>query len=152
MSKFKMKRRTKFILITVLTLGIAGGVAAKYMHGGPEAHAARIISYAQDELNLDANQTQALTELKDTMFDMGRDLKSSRDNNVQTALSLLSEPQMDQSKALAVVQQRTSVMNERAVDLIASIANFTDKLSPVQKQQLLDKANHKVEHWRNHDH
>ena len=153
MSNHKMKRRTKIILVSVLTLGIVGGVAAKYMHGGPEAHAERFISHAQEELNLDAKQTQALTELKDELFTIGKDIKSSRTENAEQVVEMLTAPTLDQAKAVQMVRDRTETMNQRAEQLIAAIATFTDQLTPVQKQQLADKANSKMERWdRHHNH
>ena len=147
MAQHKMKRRTKIILASVATVAIIGGFTAKWMHGGPEARAAHVISHIEDEFNLDSSQVQALTDLKVQLFDIGSEIKSSRNENFQAALDLLSQPELDQAQALALIEAKTSTVNDKAPEMIAAIANFTDQLTPVQKQQMLEKANKRLERW-----
>jgi hypothetical protein len=61
---------------------------------------------------------------------------------------LLQDPNFDQARALELVQLKTQVINDKAPQVIASLAVFLDSLNAGQKQQLQDFIQHHRSHHR----
>ena len=61
---------------------------------------------------------------------------------------MLAAPVLDQARALEMVREKTSMVNEKAPEVIASLAVFLDSLQPEQKQELQEFIEHHREHHR----
>ena len=59
---------------------------------------------------------------------------------------LLAEPTLDQSKALEMIRQTTQMINDKAPETIASLANFLDSLDADQKAELRGFVEQKMKH------
>jgi hypothetical protein len=63
----------------------------------------------------------------------------------------LSQPTLDQAKALQMVQQKTQMINDKAPQIIASIAGFLDSLDSEQKKELREHLGERMSrHHQNH--
>ena len=82
-----------------------------------------------------------------TLLEIIQDVRSNRNEHREMVQQLLSEPTMDQVKVLQMVQQKTQVINDRAPQLIASLAGFLDSLDSEQKKELRE---HMGEHMSRH--
>lgn len=150
-----MKKSTKIIAVTVLTLGVTSGVLAYGAHKSwnmsPEKKAEYVTEKITENLELDVIQQENLRALSVTLLDLLEDVRSSRNEHREMVLQLLSESTMDQAKVLQMVQQTTQMINDRAPQIIASIAGFLDSLDSEQKKELRE---HMGEHmdWHQERH
>jgi len=146
-----MKKSTKIIAVTVLALGVTSGVMAYGAHSAwktsPEEKAEYLTEKITDNLELDVIQQQNLKALSVTLLEVFQDVRSNRNEHREMVQQLLSEPTMDQIKVLQMVQQKTQLINDRAPQLIASLAGFLDSLDSEQKKELRE---HMGEHMSRH--
>ena len=78
-----MKKSIKIITVTVLTLGVAGGVAAyKGDHRGWH-RGEHLISHVRDELDLTPEQTEALQAIRDQIWDIRQSVKQDHESKTQ---------------------------------------------------------------------
>ena len=135
-----MKRMTKILIASALTIGVVGGASAygKKKFAGPEMRASFAVSYISDELELDATQEQALNALKDQVLVSGTLVKSQMENTHEDVKSLIAAESFDQAKALSLVTDKTSVVNSVAPEIITAAAGFFDTLSAEQKNDILE--------------
>ena len=135
-----MKKSTKIIAVTVLALGVTTGVFAYGAHSGwkmsPEKKAEYMTDMITENLELSRLQQENLKALSVTVLDMMNDVRSNRGEHMELVQQFLSEPTMDQARALQMIQQKTQMINDKAPQVIASIAGFLDSLDSEQKQEL----------------
>ncbi len=145
-----MKKSTKVIAIAVVALGVTTTVFAfGAQHGwrmSPEDKAEFMTGKISEKLELDATQQQNLQVLSATILDIMSDLRSGRGEHMETVQQLLSEPTLDQVKALEMIRQKTETVNAKAPEVIASIAGFLDSLDSEQKQQLREHMKNRMHH------
>ena len=150
-----MKKSTKIIAITVLTLGVTTGVFAYGAHHAwkmsPEKKAEYVTEKMTENLELNAMQQDNLKLLSATVLEMMSDVRSGRTEHMELMQQFLSDPTMDQARALQMIQQKTQMINDRAPQMIASIAGFLDSLDSEQKKELREHMNeHMDRHHEDH--
>lgn len=135
-----MKRSTKIITATVLTLGVAGGATAfgKHSFGSPEKRATHMVNYISDELSLDATQEQNLVALKDQLL-IAKDVMEERWGNTRDEVdALLAADSFDQAQALEMLTARTQAIDTIAPETIAALGQFLDGLNAEQKAEVVE--------------
>ena len=146
-----MKKSTKIIALTVLTLGVTSGVFAYGAHSSwkmsPEKKAEYVTDMITENLELNVMQQENLKALSVTVLDIMQEVRTNRGEHKELVQQLLSDPTMDQVKALQVVQQKTQMINDKAPKVIASIAGFLDSLDGEQKRELRE---HMGRHHQHH--
>ena len=65
-----------------------------------------------------------------------KEVRSNRVDHMDIVQGMISEPTLDQSKVLEMIRQKTDMINQKAPNVVASIAEFLDSLNAEQKQQL----------------
>jgi hypothetical protein len=149
-----MKKSTKIIALTLLTLGVTSGVFAYGAHNAwkmsPEKKAEYMTDKITENLELNTIQQENLKMLSDTVLEMMNDAGSNRGEHMELVQQFLSEPTMDQAKALQMVQQKTQMINDRAPQVIASIAGFLDSLDNEQKKELREHMGEHMNHRHEH--
>jgi hypothetical protein len=150
-----MKNSTKIIAVTVLTLGVASGVFAYGAHGGwkmsPEKKAEYMTDMITENLELNTMQQENLKALSVTVLETMHDVRSGRVEHMELMQQFLSQPTLDQAKALQMVQQKTQMINDKAPQIIASIAGFLDSLDSEQKKELREHLGERMSrHHQNH--
>ena len=145
-----MKKSSKIIGATVLVLAVSTSVFAFGEHKSWRMSPADKIDYIKNKmankLELTDIQKINLSTLADEIIEVSTDIKTHKKNHKQTVLTLLSEPTLDQAKVLESIRQKTTAINERAPQLVASIAGFLDSLDLQQKEQLAAFVEHKMSH------
>jgi Spy/CpxP family protein refolding chaperone len=145
-----MKKSTKIIAIAVVALGVTSTVFAFGAHKGwrmsPEDRAEFMTGKITEKLELNATQQQNLQVLSATILDIMSDVRSGRAEHMETVQQLLSEPTLDQAKALEMIRLKTEMVNAKAPEVVASIAGFLDSLDDEQKQQLREHMNNRMHH------
>ena len=151
-----MKKSTKIIAAILLIAGTSSAVFAFSKHDhwkmSPQEKAEFVSQRVTEKLDLDAQQQQRFAELAATVIDIITDAKVGKDENIAEIRQLLSEPSFNQARALEMVQQKTSMINDMAPTVIASLGSFLDTLNSEQKQELQLFMEHHGRHHRNgHD-
>jgi len=145
-----MKKSTKIIAIVLVTLGVTSTVFAFGSHHGwrmsPEDKAEFMTGKITEKLELNAVQQQNLQVLSVTILNIMSDVRSGRVEHMDTVQQMLSEPTLDQAKALEMIRQKTEMINKKAPDVVASIAGFLDSLDSEQKQQLREHMKNRMHH------
>lgn len=136
-------------LISVVTLGglvtYAGSGNHWGKHGGMSEHKAEfIMSRISSKLDLTDVQKQNLVALKDTLQ---AQRKLHKPNSPRAELmALLSEPVLDETKVLAMVEERANTLQQAAPTVVSAIANFTNSLNDKQRNEIKEFANKMGKH------
>ena len=137
-----MKPHIKFAAIMVAGIGMLGamsGCGYGFGHKSPQERAEWMVKKVSDELKLNDTQLGKLTALKDELLAVRGDFKQRRSDTIQTIDDLLSQPTLDQSRALALVKERTQEVNAKTPRVVSAFAAFYDSLSPKQQRKLHDE-------------
>ena len=129
-----MKTSTKIITATVLTLRVVGGVAAYKGDGWHRGE--HFISHVSDELDLTPEQTETLQAIRDQVWDIRQSVKQDRDAQKQALLAIIDGEVLDQNQAMALVREKTELVEQYAPQVIASVASFYDGLSAEQQAEV----------------
>ncbi|MCP4408226.1 MAG: periplasmic heavy metal sensor [Gammaproteobacteria bacterium] len=140
-----MKTSTKIFSTTILSLGLIGLVSACGHRGwcghGPGHwhtgdHADEIVEIISDRLELTTDQTSKLGEVQNRFRALRDEIHEQRSTHRQEILALLTAPQLDRQKAMEMVVSRLRSIEQQTPEIIAVVADFSDSLSPDQKQQV----------------
>ncbi len=135
-----MKKSTKIVIATAMILGISGGVFAFGNHGhwgmSPEDKAEFVTERVTKKLELRESQQQNLQVLVGDVLVIMKEIRAERDNHKAKIEQMLAEPVLDQGKALQLIESKTRQINDKAPEVIASLALFLDSLDSSQKSQL----------------
>ena len=102
-----------------------------------------MISHIRSELELDEQQTQSLQTLRDELWDIKQSIRDERETNMASLLSVIEGATLDQGQALALVAEKTNLVNQYAPQVISSLATFYDGLNAEQQAQVRE---HIAEH------
>ncbi|MDQ7017257.1 MAG: Spy/CpxP family protein refolding chaperone [Gammaproteobacteria bacterium] len=135
-----MSKRSKILLASVIglvTLGsftaFAGEKCGFGKHGfSPEKRAEFILKRVTGKLDLNETQVSKLKAVQAQFIQQHKERHDRRDE----LLSLLDTPELDQTKALSFVQQRGEMMKQKAPQMIALMADFSNSLSHEQRGEL----------------
>ncbi|HEY0722240.1 MAG TPA: Spy/CpxP family protein refolding chaperone [Gammaproteobacteria bacterium] len=129
--------------VTLAVLGLAASVAligacsAHYRGAEAQAgHIERLSERLADDLALNEVQRSHLDTLRTTLQSVTREMHDARDSSRATLLDLLQQPTIDRSRALALVQERTQEVAERAPTVVVAFADFYDSLDVKQQAEL----------------
>ena len=117
----------------------------------PEEKVEFVTERVTRKLDLDSEQQQSFAQLAGTVAQIMQDARITKAQNLTEIGTLLQEPSFNQARALEMVQQKTSMINEKAPLVIASLAVFLDSLSAEQKQQMQEFLQHRHKHHRHGD-
>jgi protein CpxP len=145
-----MKLSNRIIAAVLLVVGSSGAVYAFSKHGdwgmSPQEKVEFVTDRVTKKLELDSQQQQNFSTLAELVAQLMVDAKATRAEHIGEIGNLLQEPNLDQSRALELVRQKTEIINREAPGVIASLAIFLDSLSDAQKQQLqqfIEKRHHR---------
>lgn len=149
-----MKKRNKILIAVLLIAGTSTAVMAYGKHNAwnmsGEEKAEFVTDRVSKHLDLDSQQRLLFADLADTVLAIVVETRSNKAEHLSMVKGLLLEPSFDQTRALQLVQEKTQMVNDRAPQVIASLAGFVDSLSSEQKAELEEMIdNH---HQRRHGH
>lgn len=142
-----MIKTKKFIIGTLISVVTLGGVIA---YASPGSHLGKfggmhnnkaefIIERISSKLELNDVQKQNLLALKSTLKEQ-RELHKPANPRAEI-IALLSAPVLDETKVLAMVEERTNKMRIAAPKVVTALANFTNSLSDEQRAEIQEFAN-----------
>jgi len=147
-----MKLSTRIITAVLIVAGSSGAVYAFSKHGDWGMSSAEKIEFVGDrvtkKLGLDTVQRQNFDQLAQTVVDIIKEVKPSREQRMSEISELLQGSVLDQARALELVQKRTRMIDEKAPEVIASLAIFIDSLDAEQRRKIQEFAQHHHEHHR----
>jgi Spy/CpxP family protein refolding chaperone len=142
-----MKPLIKFTMITLLTAGMLGamsGCAYSFMHKSPQERAERIVKDISGELKLNDAQLGKLNALKDELLTVRSDYRKERSDTKTAIGEMLSQPTLDQTRALALIKDRTQEVNDKAPQVVSAFAAFYDSLTPEQQKKLHNEVTERM--------
>ena len=150
-----MKLSKRIVIAVLLITGSTGVVYAVSKHGHWGMTPAEKVEFVSERVTrkLDLDETQQLhfTQLAETMMAAMREIKPTQEQRGEMISELLESPNLDQARALELVQQKTRSIDAKAPEVIASLALFLDSLTPEQRKQIEEFAMHR-HHRHNHEH
>lgn len=149
-----MNRIAKVTIISALTLGIVGGVAAvgKYRHGGSEFKATRMIEHASKKLNLTETQQASLVALKDEMLEVKQKLHPESEDHHAEIGEMITADQFDQSRMIDMINNKAEIVQQSSSDVVAALGTFLDSLDQQQKAEIAELMEKKRNWRKNHRH
>ena len=154
-----MKRSTKIVVGSLLGLSLVGVVVAKQFEHGPGCSygsadgcergggwMAKRISW---KLDLNEQQQSELQKLERSVFEALANMRAEKltSNQIQSVLNT----QLDQTKAMQLLEQRLQGIQQNAPALIAAFGGFYDRLDSAQQQELTEmieyRMSRKHRHW-----
>lgn len=154
-----MKRRTRIITAILVGLGVVGSAAAfhhpRWCHHGhgywqSEHGAEEFVERMRDKLDLNEAQTASLKRLKEQLVMLREDFREGRQQQRAQIMDMITAPELDQRRALDILNQRITTMQQKAPDVIAAIAAFHDSLDLQQKQKVKAFMEDRFDHGRWH--
>jgi Spy/CpxP family protein refolding chaperone len=149
-----MKLSTRIITAALLVAGSSTAVYAFSKHGdwhmSPEEKADFATDRVTKKLNLDTTQRQYFGDLANLVAGIVAEARANRSEHIDELSAMIRASNFDQARALELVREKTGMVNERAPEVIASLAIFLDSLNVEQKQQLEEFFEHHREHHRQH--
>lgn len=157
-----MRPWIKRTLISVFGASVLfGGLAAcsHRMHGPGGGHhnmteaeqaewRERMVDRASRKLDLDATQKAKLNTLATTLVAQRKAMHAGGEPHAELK-AVLAGPQLDRSRAQALVDAKTTALREASPAVIAAVADFYDSLKPEQQQKVrgyLERGGHRG--WR----
>jgi hypothetical protein len=138
----------------MLVAGSSGAVYAVSKHGDwhmtPEEKADFVSERVSKKLGLDSTQRQYFSDLASLVADIVAEARASKSEQFEELSQMIQAPSFDQARALELVREKTGMVNEKAPQVIASLAIFLDSLNVEQKKQLGDFVEHRHGHHRHH--
>lgn len=144
-----MKKRTKIILASALTISVVGGVAAhnRMRNGGPGEY---MKYHLTGKLQLSDAQASRLDAVNDSARVAWQQFRDSRRGAMEQIMALLESGQFDQDGAMQLVREKSRQFENHAEQLIAAVAGFTDSLDDKQKQELQEMIRYRMENRGHH--
>jgi periplasmic protein CpxP/Spy len=143
-------RRSKYIILIIVTALLALVVSGCWYHKTPEQKAEHAVQHLVTMLKLDAAQTAKLEKIKEEFLARRPDMVKMREESFKDAKEMMLSPQLDQAQLNA----RTEKIQANAGDMIrfvsAKFAELHDMLTPEQRSKLveeMEKHAQRAHHW-----
>jgi len=127
--------------IALLTTSIVG-----CNRGTPEERGDRIVQKVTEELDLTAIQQASLTQVKNELLEMRNTISSSREQTQADIWAMLKQPRLDRNQANSMVNQRIEAIHSRSPAIIDAMGNFYDSLDDLQRAELREFIEDRMEH------
>ncbi len=140
-----MKKRNKWILAGLVTLGITGAVVAKpahFMSHDPLERADFFAERISNKLELNSSQNAQLEVLKTTLLAKANLIKDQR-RTTKSDIKALFGDQFEQQKALELLQAKTDFVASNAPEVISAFSGLYDSLDPQQRAEVKAMIEHR---------
>ena len=138
-----MKKSSKIILASVMAISVTTGVLAfgghHYFSNMTIQEKANMFSnHFGDKLELNEYQQGQLDLLTGGVAETIQQVREQHPESERQQMlnDLLNEKPLDQSALLGKINQKTTMINENAPEMVALLAGFVDSLEPEQKEEL----------------
>lgn len=146
-----MKKSSKIILTTLLTLGVAGSVFAFGAHHhfsnlSPQDKAEMISDRIDRKLDLSEMQKNNLDTLTFHIAELMQEVRENKQSRHEMLNDLLTDGPMDQAALLQKINDKTVMVNDKAPEVVAKLAGFMDSLDVEQKAKIKDMMEKRAGH------
>ncbi len=136
-------------LVTAGTLTIAG-MAHAFGYGDSERRADRMVEKISSRLDLNPTQIENLETLKTTVLAMREDMRDTRSEAGRTVEELLSSPQLDEQKAMQLIDKPMTQVKEKMPAVVSAFATFWNSLDAEQQAEIKEKFEDRFDHHEWH--
>ncbi len=152
-----MKKSSKIILASVLAIGVTGGVFAYGSHHYISSMTIQektemFNNHIGRKLDLNEIQKQNLGLLTDRATDIMQSVRGENHSHQQIIDELINDQPFDQSLLLEEINQKTSLVDNNAPEMVALLAGFVDSLDSDQKAELKSMIGKRRGHRFGHRH
>lgn len=140
----KLKSMKYKIMAVLAGIGLAGLIAG--CNHSPEARAERAVKYISSELELDQQQTEKLSHLKDQMMAMRKEFKQGKKQRIEQLSEFIANEQIEQDKVKQWIKSMQQDFDSKSSTLIAAYADFHQSLNENQRQQILQHLEEMEQH------
>jgi Spy/CpxP family protein refolding chaperone len=149
MKNFFQRNIRRIVLGVLATTLVVGGLSA-CGHNRDHAWGANVtqeqfsqqrdkmVDRAASKLDLNAEQKKLLAAVGDKLFDQRKAMMGNTTDPRAELKSLIAGPKFDTAKAQALITDKTTVMQAKSPETLATLAAFYDSLNPTQQQKLRD--------------
>ena len=125
---------------------LGGLTACGHQRHGPGMHAsaedsaqwrARMVERVSGKLDLNADQKGKLTVLADKLHAQRQAVVGDTHPRAEMQAMVAGE-KFDRTRALALVNQKTTALNAGSPEIVAALGDFYDSLDPAQQQKVRD--------------
>ena len=136
-----MKKSSKIIIVSILTLGLAGGAFAYGSHHyfssmSMQEKADMLGNHISKKLDLNEVQEDKLDQLTGRIVSLVQQVKQEQQSDHQILDELLTGQTLDQTAILSRINQKTAMVNDHAPEMVGLFAGFIDSLDAEQKADL----------------
>jgi Spy/CpxP family protein refolding chaperone len=96
----------------------------------------KIVNRATSKLDLNADQQKRLTVLADKLYEQRTALMGQAKDPRAEVKSLVATDKFDRTRAQTLVTEKTTALQLKSPEVIASLADFYDSLNPTQQQKV----------------
>ena len=146
-----MKKVTKIVIGSIAAIAVvigASGFAMAKHHGGMGGYMVHKLEKKLDLTDVQKMNLSAIQEYVKTKHE-----QNPHDEYKAMVKEMLSQPALDQGKAMTMIEDKMQQMRTSAPEMISKIAAFTDSLTPEQRAELMemmDKRGFGRHHRRGH--
>lgn len=128
-------------LVTALTATVVFG------HGfeGCDGPGGYWLGRIERRLALTPEQSAKLDQVVDQFHQARGQWRTQRSEDLAQLRELIVAPQLDQQQVLALINRKTTTVNQQAPAIVAELAAFTDSLTVEQKDQIIALMNQRMD-------
>lgn len=138
---------------------LLGGLAACGTHGARgwsedrmTEMRGKMVERISDKLDLDAEQKRKLDVLASEMEAQRKAFRGDSANPRDDFRALIAGDRFDRGGAQALLEKKTSAVQQQAPKVLTALADFYDSLTPAQQQQVRERLDKRRGGWGRHRH
>lgn len=132
------KKRILWIALPlVVVMGTGAAVAGFKQHGGhhnPE----RMVQRISENLDLTDDQKMKLVAVKDALIEGKKAFRQERTDAIAKVIVEVRKPEMDESRIMALIEERTSRIDVIAPRVVGPMVEFHKSLDDEQRQKIVN--------------
>jgi len=133
----KTRKRILWIALPlVVVMGAGAAVAGFKQHGGhhdPE----RMVQRISENLDLTDAQKMKLDAVKDALIEGRKAFREERTDTIDKVITEVSKQEMDESRIMALIEERTSRIDVIAPRVVGPMVDFHKSLDDEQRQKIV---------------
>ena len=139
----------KFVVIAVGAAMVIGFLSwGAYAH---RSHGSHRLNWIAKHLKLNDQQKVKLEAIHEAIRQAREEFRDERVALLDEVAAQIKSNQLDQTKALQLVEQRLARMNQAAPQIIVKVADLHATLTPEQKDEVLEHLDHLKERMQDHE-
>jgi protein CpxP len=142
-------------LIRTLALAMLGmatlSMTACHRYRTPEERADKMVSKVAKELDLNEQQKAKLLAVKDAFLTARAQVRKEHDALFEEGVAIVQSNELDQAKALQLLERHQALHRQVAPSVIAKLAEFHASLTPEQRAKGIERLKHFHDRMHGHE-